>query len=70
MGESREGGREAAGLPVIRAVTTLVELFNTGNRELGELRVQRTTTGTYSVDITEHGADEWETLFVTEGDRP
>lgn len=67
MGESREGEREAAGLPVIQAVEALVDLFNSEERELGELRVYRLTDGLYAVDISEHGAEEWETAHVSFG---
>lgn len=69
MGESRGGGREAAGLPVIQAVTDLVLKFNEGGRELGRLHIQRTTQGVYSVDVYEHGSEDWETLFIGTADR-
>lgn len=68
MGESRGGGGQAAGLPVISAVSDLVRLFNSGERELGFLNISRTTEGIYSLNVGEHGQDAWETIYFSTED--
>lgn len=68
MGDLKGGGREAAGLPVIQAVADLVQLFNSGGRQLGKLNLLRMGEGIYQLDVGEHNAEDWETLYISPSD--
>lgn len=68
MGESRGGEGRAAGPPVIQHSQRIVELFNSGKRELHAARITRVTQGIYRVDIFTHGEQDFETWIIRQGD--